>query len=114
MPPTGQAPTGTGAPTWRCTPVYTNAQVADILARLDRKIDLLIAQRAAVVPASAPTVVAAASPTVTAPITIPDRKVKAARYGCSLHPDHKDGKGYSENGIAFHRANGCKGETLAL
>jgi hypothetical protein len=108
--------------------VYTNAQVAGIVAQMGAKIDALTSLVDALLvefeassplakmgyptiatPAGAVTVAAAAQP-----ITIPAKNAKAARYACSLHAEHKDGKGFSANGIAYHRANGCAGVTTTL
>ena len=79
--------------------MYTNAQV---IAMLQQVID---AQRGASPAVGQPVVAQAAAPVVAAE---PERKVKAVKYVCSLHADHKGGKGFTANGRAFHEAR-CAG-----
>jgi len=85
--------------------VYTNAQVAAILAGLNARLDALEGAR---VPTSVP-----AQPSVSAPVVIPERTAKASRWACSLHPDHKGRGWFTANGIAYHRAN-CPGTVTEI
>ena len=94
--------------------MYTNAQMAALVIGLNATL-VALTQQVAALSAGTPVAVAAPATIVAAqPIVIPAKGTKAARYACSEHADHKDGKGFSANGIAYHRANGCAGVTTTI
>ena len=87
---------------------YTNAQVMDMLKQIDARLARVERAQA---PQGAPVTQAAASPLVIADKAVAGKA--APRTLCTLHREHKDGKGFTPNGLAAHRV-WCKGADEAI